>query len=233
MDKIYSRKRIKIPRLNIFYSNNRKMNKLPKLLIILLIAAITFAMAVSAINPMFVEMSRIKARNVATDIINFEANRILSYYNYTSLITPIGNESDAPNILTIDVATINQMSTEIVLAVERRLEDLRDEQIDIPIGAFTGSALLSGMGPSVGIRVISRGNVRSELRSEFESRGINQTVYRIYLALTGEVSIFTPYNTIDEQISHQVLLLETVIVGDVPDTYLHIDRELNRLNLNQ
>ena len=39
----------------------------------------------------------------------------------------------------------------------------------------------------------------------------------------------TPYNIVDEEIIHQVLLAETVIIGDVPDTYLNIDREINRL----
>ena len=83
------------------------------------------------------------------------------------------------------------------------------------------------MGPEIGIRVVSRGNIRSDLRSEFETRGINQTVYRIYMELTGEFRIITPYSTIDEDITQSILLVETVIIGDVPDTYLNIDREIN------
>ena len=86
-------------------------------------------------------------------------------------------------------------------------------------GSFTGFKLLSGKGPGVPIRISSIGNVETDLRSEFTSQGINQTLHRIYLLLTCEVTILTPYNTIRQKIDNQVLIAESVIVGNVPDFY--------------
>ena len=228
MDKIYSRRRFRLPVISRLNFNNGKGSKRPKILIIIIIAAITFYVIAGAVNPIFAEVSAIKARNLATEIIHNETNNVLARHDYNNFISPAG-EGTSGNVLTIDVATINQISTEITLAVESRFQNLRDQVVEIPLGAFTGNTLVSGMGPNIGIRVISRGNVRTEIRSEFESRGINQTIYRIYLLITGEIRVFTPYNAVDEQVAQQVLLVETVIVGDVPEMYLNMDRELNNL----
>lgn len=43
-------------------------------------------------------------------------------------------------------------------------------------------------------------------------RGINQTIHRLYLDVSCEVSILTPYDTIEDTISNEVVLIENVIV---------------------
>ena len=71
--------------------------------------------------------------------------------------------------------------------------------------------------------MIPTGNILTEIKNEFESKGINQTVYRIYLELTSKVSIVSEYKTINEEIVNQVLLVETVIVGEVPQSYYNLE----------
>ena len=53
--------------------------------------------------------------------------------------------------------------------------------------------------------------------------GINQTLHRIYLEVGCEVEILTPFHTRKETIVNQVLLAEGVIVGEIPDTYYHLE----------
>ena len=67
------------------------------------------------------------------------------------------------------------------------------------------------------------GNVETNLRSEFSSAGINQTLHRIYLEIKCNVTILTPFETIEEQIVNQVLLIEGVIIGEIPDTYYNLE----------
>lgn len=73
------------------------------------------------------------------------------------------------------------------------------------------------------IVVLSIGNVETDLKSEFIAQGINQTLHRVYLQIKCEVKILTPFNTITQSIDNQVLLLENVIVGHVPNTYYNLD----------
>lgn len=45
----------------------------------------------------------------------------------------------------------------------------------------------------------------------------------MYLQVDCEVSILTPYNSITEKVSNQVLLIENVIVGKIPSTYYNLE----------
>ena len=48
-------------------------------------------------------------------------------------------------------------------------------------------------------------------------------MHRVYLQIKCEVKILTPFNIITQSIDNQVLLLENVIVGHVPNTYYNLD----------
>lgn len=90
-------------------------------------------------------------------------------------------------------------------------------------GSFTGFKLLAGRGPDVRIKISSIGNIETNLKSEFTSKGINQTLHRVYLDVNAKVSILTPFKDIEKDITNQVLLIENVIVGRIPETYYNID----------
>lgn len=70
---------------------------------------------------------------------------------------------------------------------------------------------------------MTEGTVETDLKSEFKDAGINQTMHRIYLDVKCNVNILTPYNTITETITNQVLLTEGVIIGNIPDTYYNLE----------
>lgn len=90
-------------------------------------------------------------------------------------------------------------------------------------GSFTGFKLLAGRGPYVKITISSVGDVETDLRSEFISQGINQTLHRVYLQVKCEVNILTPFDNISREITNQVLLMENVIVGKIPNTYYNLE----------
>lgn len=76
---------------------------------------------------------------------------------------------------------------------------------------------------------MTEGTVETDLKSEFKDAGINQTLHRIYLEVKCNVNILTPYDTITETITNQVLLTEGVIIGNIPNTYYNLEG----LNSNQ
>lgn len=90
-------------------------------------------------------------------------------------------------------------------------------------GSFTGFKLLAGKGPGVKITISPIGNVETDLKSEFTSQGINQTLHRVYLQVKCEVSILTPFDNLSRDVTNQVLLAENVIVGNIPSTYYNLE----------
>ncbi len=82
---------------------------------------------------------------------------------------------------------------------------------------------MAGRGPMVKLRISTIGNVETDLRSEFSSQGINQTLHRVYLFVKCEINILTPFESITTNITNQVLLAENVIVGHIPNSYYNLN----------
>lgn len=221
MDSIYSRKRIKIPKVKGFYTNNKNAKKFFSIFIIILITIITFYSIFKSLNPIFESLCLEKVREIGTSIINNASNKVLDNIDYKDIV--VIEKTEKNRVLKTDVVAINKIASDIALEAQRQFKELENEEIKIPIGAFTGSKYLAGAGPNINIRVITTGNVLTEIKSEFEAQGINQTMYRIYLELTCKVNIATQYKVIEEEIVNQVLLVETVIVGEVPETYYNLE----------
>ena len=90
----------------------------------------------------------------------------------------------------------------------------------MPVGSLTGISLFSGRGFSLPVEVVAVGSAHGDFQSQFTSAGINQTRHRILLEVTVSVEILLPGETMQTEICPQVPIAETVIVGQVPDTYL-------------
>lgn len=221
MDTIYSRKRIKIPKIKGFYTNNKNAKKFFSILVMLLIGCFTFYNLFKSLNPIFESLCLEKARLIGTNIINEASNVALDDIDYKDILKIEKDENN--NVLKTDVVVINKIASDVALEAEKRFQNLKNETIQIPMGALLGNKYLAGIGPNINIKVISTGNVLTEIKNEFETKGINQTVYRIYLELTCKVSVVSQYKTIQEDITSQILLVETLIVGDVPDSYYNLE----------
>jgi len=223
MDKIYSRHRIKLPKVITKKSDSRNIKKIYFLTILLGIAIFTGYHMLTSVDPIFEGLCISKAQGIATDITNRKTSEVLLKYNYKDIVELSKNENQ-DNILKTDVALINQIAANIAIEVQKELDKIGQEDINVPIGALLGNDYFAGVGPDIGIKIISAGDIATDIKTEFESAGINQTIHRIYLEVECSISILTSYKTINRSIKNQVLLLETVIVGTVPETYLNLNK---------
>lgn len=116
----------------------------------------------------------------------------------------------------------NRLSAEITIDVQKTLQDLSKENIEIPLGQITGSQILASIGPKINVAVIPVGVVKIKTINNFEQAGINQTKHMISLAAETEVKIVVPMISKSSVVNTQVPIAEYVIVGDVPNTYVHL-----------
>ena len=69
----------------------------------------------------------------------------------------------------------------------------------------------------------SVGSCSAHFENAFEHAGINQTTHSILLYVDVSVTILLPGLSTRTQVSSSFSVAETVIVGDVPDTYTQFD----------
>lgn len=218
MDKIYSRKRIKI-----FYSDKKTIKKKVIFILIIITATVTIIASLKSIDPIFENLCKEKAMQISTKILNTESTKVMHKYDYKDLVSITKNEKDNTSILKTDVKTLNDIASDIAIEINNKLIELEKEKIKIPAGAILGNKYFAGFGPEINMSIIPAGVVTTEVKTEFKAQGINQTVYRIYLEVKCNVDIVTSYKTIETEIVNQVLLVETVIVGGVPETYYNLE----------
>ena len=224
--KIYSRPRIRIPKL--FFSNNgdknlKRKQKIAKIFIIMVIAFSTVKIVLDAISPIFEALCEDKAKSIATIVSNEQATNVMKDHTYDELFTIEKDNDGNITMIKSNIIPINEIISDVAVKIQTSINERGRENIRIALGSFTGSKFLAGRGPGVPIRISSIGNVETDLRSEFSAQGINQTLHRVYLQVDCEVSILTPYNTISEKVSNQVLLIENVIVGKIPSAYYNLE----------
>ncbi|MBO5772428.1 MAG: sporulation protein YunB [Clostridia bacterium] len=119
-----------------------------------------------------------------------------------------------------DSSQINNIATQISLSVQQEINDINEFEIAIPIGTLSHSPMLVGWGPDVVFVVNPISSVLCTITTDFVSCGINQTLQRVYVEVETKVEVAIPLMSSTVETTTPVLLSETLIVGQVPDTYL-------------
>ncbi len=223
MDYIYSRKRIKFPKIVIYKENKKKINKLNIILIFFIILVIINLLVIKAISPVFNKLCEDKAKGVAILICNTNTSECIKQYNYSDFIIIHMDDDKNIRMLEANMKNINLVISDITEKIQKEINNSQNEELYISSGSFTGVSLLSGRGPKIPIKISTIGNVNTELKSEFFSKGVNQTIHRLYLKINCEISILTPFNTINEEINNQFIIAENIIVGNLPQTYYDLE----------
>ena len=136
-----------------------------------------------------------------------------------SLATEIINQSVA-DIITENNITCEQLET-IKFSPDNRItavcsDTIVTKKIKNDITLRTGYELFNGLGPSIPLFISLSGNVRSDFESTFESGGLNQTVHKLSVKISAEITVLMPLGSYSTNVDTSVLIGETVIVGETP-----------------
>lgn len=121
-----------------------------------------------------------------------------------------------------NMARINALSAELLSDIVEAAEG-GQMRLSIPVGNILGSSLLLGKGPEIPVDITSLTSSRVEFKNELFASGINQTKHQIKLNVIVNVDVILPWKTVSTDVVSEVLIAETVIVGDVPQTYFDME----------
>lgn len=226
MSLIYSRPRIKFPKFLMFNYKRKDNNvniKKKRFIFCLLIIFIIFYIVLRAVTPIFNELCVDKAISIATLITNNETTKAVEGYEYSDFIKIHKDDNNNIIMLESNMININNVMSDVASRIQVSIDNIKDEDITISLGSFTGISILAGRGYPVPIRISTIGNVKTDVKSEFIEKGINQTLHRLYLEIECETSILTPFNTIKEKINNQFIIAENVIIGNIPNSYYNLN----------
>jgi len=117
---------------------------------------------------------------------------------------------------------ITRTAADIALVAQQSLCQLEEQKLSLPLGILTGTQLLANKGPKVRVAIMPIGTVKVNIKDKFEPAGINQTRHQIWLDFDTQVKIAIPTMSADSKVVAQVPLAESIIVGDVPGTFVNV-----------
>jgi sporulation protein YunB len=177
------------------------------------------------------ELAQAKVQLQTVELINTVIQEeIAAQADYQDLFT-IHKDSEG-RIVMIQANTqhISAMVAQTSAEVARRLNVMGDGYIGIPLGQLTGSQLLSAYGPKLKVKILPAGQVDVQVENSFESAGINQTRHIVHFRVNTTVTIAVPYLASAVEATADIPLAETIIVGQVPNTYMQWDAQSQSLS---
>lgn len=175
-----------------------------------------------ALRPQLTELVSAQLQNAVTEAVNDAVGKSLEgeQGNYDALYTLHTDESGRLSALTADTAGLNRLRTQVLEETLCQVKLLDSEELGIPVGNLTGWVLLSGRGPVLPVKVLTAAAPRAEFRNDFTAAGINQTLHRVMLEITVTVQVLMPGGTREYTVTTPVCIAETVVMGQVPETYV-------------
>lgn len=140
------------------------------------------------------------------------------------LVTLSYRADGAVSSLSCHMGRLNTARNTLLLSVIEALRRRDDIAVSIPLGNLFGSEIVSGRGPRMQIRVMLAEGSHAYMASEFEERGINQTLHRVLFSVSVHLTVLTPTRPVEAVVTQSYTVSETVIVGEVPDAYTEIHR---------
>ena len=150
---------------------------------------------------------------------------------YADLVELQTDQNGQVTYLSTDSAKVNALAHDAAICLQEKLDEYASQRIALKLGEVLGIDLLSNTGPNLYVTVRPIGSVSTEYTSEFVQAGINQTRHRVYLFVQTQLRVIMPTGSMTVSVRTQVAVSECIIVGRVPESYVHVADTDQMLNL--
>ena len=208
---------------SIMCVNLRARKKIAKILVVFFLVLFLFYLYMAfLVTPLVSSTAEAQVKVYANKAMNQAITEAMNQnITYDDLVKVSTDSSGRINLIEANSIEINALSKLIGRVTMQSLNELVKVPIKIPLGSFFGIPLFSGLGPKIPVNIYPYGDINCLFESKFISAGINQTQHKIYLNVSCIINVILPFNALSVDTFNAVLLCESVILGEIPSTYLN------------
>jgi sporulation protein YunB len=195
-----------------------------KFLLLLIFALLiwTFMTLRARLWPVVRSLAQTQVINTASDLIN---DAILEQImegeiQYDRIVYFEKDLNGRITALKTNMAEVNRLKTETLNIINDEILAQDTQTLGVALGSLILPEFFSGKGPQIPVRILSIRNSDANFESYFTEAGINQTLQQLSMDVILDVTILVLGQTERFTVSSQMVVAETIIVGDVPATYL-------------
>lgn len=189
---------------------------------ILALLAASFVLLRGRLWPVVLELARTQVTNTTSDLINDAISEQIAQGNiqYDRIVYFEKDLDGRITALKTNMSEVNRLKTDILNLINDEILAQDTESLGVSVGSLILPEFLTGKGPDIPVRLVAIRNSDAEFHSYFSEAGINQTLQQLTMEVKVDVAILVLGRTQSFTVSSQVVVAETVIVGDVPQTFL-------------
>lgn len=136
MYKIYSRPRIRIPKIILKRRKmikNTKAKKMTTLLVILIIAFSTTTIILKSVLPIFDTMCENRAESIATVVSNEQATIVMREHSYDEIYTIEKDNNGNITMIKSNIVSINEIISDVANKIQKEIDNKGKENVKIPL----------------------------------------------------------------------------------------------------
>lgn len=201
----------------------RKLRRLRRILIVLvLVLTGLFLMVRIQYRDVIQELAETKVKNTTSDLTNEAIARQIAQgsIQYDRIVYFEKDLNGRITALKTNIGEVNRLKTEVLNIINGEILALDTSDIGVPLGSLFLPEFLSGKGPAIPVHILSIRNSDAGFSSQFVQAGINQTLHQLIMEVSVDVAVLVLGKTSSFTVYSQVVVAETVIVGDVPETFI-------------
>ena len=190
--------------------------------IILLVCLIVILTLRTKYRHVILDLAQTSVMNTTSDLTNDAIARQIAEGNiaYDRIVYFEKDLDGRITALKTNMGEINRLKTDVLKIINDEIMMLDNSDIGVPLGSLFLPEVFSGRGPAIPVHILSIRNSDATFVSSFSQAGINQTLHRLNMEVMVDVAVLVLGETSGFTMSSQVVVAETIIVGQVPDTYL-------------
>ena len=165
-------------------------------------------------------MAQTQVINSTSDLINDAIDKQIATGNiqYDRIVYFEKDLNGRITALKTNMSEVNRLKTAILNIINDEILALDSSDLGIPIGSLILPEFFAGRGVDIPVRILSIRNSDASFASHFTEAGINQTLQQLTMNVSVDVSILVFGRAESFTVNSQVVVAETIIVGEVPDT---------------
>ena len=167
-------------------------------------------------------LAETQVKNTTSDLINDAIDKQIDVgkIQYDRIVYFEKDLNGKITALKTNMSEVNRLKTSILNIINDEILAMDTTDLGIPIGSLILPEILSGKGPQIPVQILSISNSDAGFESYFTQAGINQTLQKLTMVISVDVAILVLGKAENFTVSSQVVVAETIIVGQVPDTLL-------------
>jgi sporulation protein YunB len=168
------------------------------------------------------ELAQAQVINATSDLINDAIDKQIEAgdIQYDRIVYFEKDLDGGITALKTNMSEVNRLKTNTLNIINDEILALDQSDLGVPIGSIFLPEFFSGRGMSIPVQIIAIRNSDAYFESHFTQAGINQTLHRLNMCVLVDVSILVLGRSSSFTVSSEVVVAETIIIGDVPDTFL-------------